>query len=645
MKRKAILAVVMSLLLLAGIGGCDIVKDVQDQVEDVKDIVEDITDGTTPEPAKTESGIPLNFDYWLKINTGEWEETPEGIRVYGAGYRLGHQGVRTKNNYNFTDSETFIKWKAHGGASGEYGAFWVFLMSDYDPETAETSGLVRGGYFTTDHSYKNSVVISEDTWYYTRINVNPDDSYTTVTATGNYDTGGGTSVYDDTGTYQNAGNGKIVVIFNDNYGGTETYLVVGEAKTSAGEASATANQITPEPGNTDGKTVLVWCCQGVRNARLNGENPLLVGQDNQVTIQVDQPLWAEFDYTDSFGREQHTRIDLDSYYDYFILRENGGWTQVKYQEAYENDKGSCLTPTPTTEPAGESQLGRFPSALAFDGTNIWVTTKGNGSLNRLSGIDGSLLNTFKVGEGPSDVLFDGSNIWVANQYDDTVMKVNPGNGAILGTYPVGDYPSALEYDGENIWVANQKGSSLTKLRASDGANLLTYSLPGNGKIPTDLAFDGDNLWVGCYWGYLMRLNVSDDMLIPSHDTGGHIAGLAYDGESVRAVIWHEGPAVPQVRRYSTSQWLWLGDYQLNEVNLPSAIAYDGSSFWVADNTGNKVIKLPAGYPSYTDERKVSMPEEEVTYQTGDGPADMIYANGYMWIANDRDSTVIRIPAN
>lgn len=89
---------------------------------------------------------------------------------------------------------------------------------------------------------------------------------------------------------------------------------------------------------TGDKTVVVWVRDGVRNATMSGGNPLAVGQDNSVTIMVNHPLWVEFDYTDSFGRDQHTRIDLDDYYDFFILRENGGWTQLKYRDAYEEEK-------------------------------------------------------------------------------------------------------------------------------------------------------------------------------------------------------------------------------------------------------------------------------------------------------------------
>jgi hypothetical protein len=120
---------------------------------------------------------------------------------------------------------------------------------------------------------------------------------------------------------------------------------------SGSNAASSAIYIVVLPAQTpttssDEKTVLIWCCPGVRNAMLYGETPLPVGQDNSVTVKHDQAIWAEYDYTDQFGREQHTRVELDNYYDYFVLRENGGWSQSKYPDGYEADKSTCPAASP-----------------------------------------------------------------------------------------------------------------------------------------------------------------------------------------------------------------------------------------------------------------------------------------------------------
>lgn len=540
----------------------DIVENTEglkDKADDIKEKAEDLVSAITSDPNTTspdttspDTSNPgtstMDISSWIKVNTGEWEQTAGGIKVYGAGYREGHQGLQSKDKYNFNGSETRIKWMANGGG-GTFSAFWVLLISGYVPETAENSGILRGGYFTTDHSWKESVVIDVDTWYYTHITVTPDSQFTAITTKNGYDDGGGEIVYEGTGEYENAENGSIVVVFQDNYGGLDTYVVVGEVITDAGAPGTT---VASQPPPT--------------------------------------------------------------------------------------------TPPPAVGPGGEIELGHYPTAVTYDGTNIWVTTKGaDGGLHKLNGTTGELLATYEVGMSSADVLYDGTNIWVVNQGDNNVVKVNPGDGSIIGTYPVGEYPSAIEYDGENIWVANQKGGTLTKLSASDGANLLTYTLPGGSKIPKELAFDGENLWVGCHWGYLMRLRVSDAAIQPSFSTGGYVSGLAFDGESVRTVIWSDVSKTPMVRKYSVTDWIWLGNYDLHQINHPSALYYDGASFWVADSNEDKIIKLPAGYPSVGDTVPFSMTDDEVIYQTGPGPSDMVYANGYMWVTNERGNTISMIP--
>jgi hypothetical protein len=47
----------------------------------------------TATPTVTVSTISLDFDSWVKVNDGEWDQVTDGIRVFGAGHREGHQGL------------------------------------------------------------------------------------------------------------------------------------------------------------------------------------------------------------------------------------------------------------------------------------------------------------------------------------------------------------------------------------------------------------------------------------------------------------------------------------------------------------------------------------------------------------------------
>ena len=57
------------------------------------------------------------------------------------------------------------------------------------------------------------------------------------------------------------------------------------------------------------------------------------------------------------------------------------------------------------------------------------------------------------------IAFDGTNMWVTNRGDDTVTKLSPA-GAMLGTFAVGSDPVGIAFDGTHMWVA---GSGVTEL--------------------------------------------------------------------------------------------------------------------------------------------------------------------------------------
>jgi len=347
MRKLAVLLSVLLVLMFVVISfGCDQAKTIMDEAEDIIDKAEEIassipTDSDTNDVSPTLSPA-MDINSWIKVNTGEWEQTDEGVKVWGAGHRFPHQGLLSKDIFNFMDSETLVKWKANGG-SGNYAQFGAYLMGDYDIETGGYSTAARAGFFTTDHSWNNSLVINENTWYYTRFTVNADGTYTTATSTGNYDINGGALLYESTDYFENADSGSILVLFNDNYGGTETNVLVGEVVTSAG--STTGTTVTSdqpkilEAQNAGIKTILVFPQPGITNATVN-DIPIFTGQDNQVQIDTDQPLQMEYNFVNEYGNLSEATQDLDTYYDFHVLKANGGWASTIHRSAYDTDKNS-----------------------------------------------------------------------------------------------------------------------------------------------------------------------------------------------------------------------------------------------------------------------------------------------------------------
>jgi len=74
-----------------------------------------------------------------------------------------------------------------------------------------------------------------------------------------------------------------------------------------------------------------------------------------------------------------------------------------------------------------------------------------------------VLGTFAVGSAPTAVAFDGANIWVTNWGSANVTKLRAADGSVLGTFAVGSNPFAVAFDGANVWVTNGGSSTVSKL--------------------------------------------------------------------------------------------------------------------------------------------------------------------------------------
>lgn len=95
--------------------------------------------------------------------------------------------MQTKNLYNLKDSTVYIKWKP--GDSSTYSGFSVCISSikeTYDVYTGAFNRVFCTSYLTTHHSYANSIVINNNTWYYTRAVIN-NNIVNYYTAVNNYD--------------------------------------------------------------------------------------------------------------------------------------------------------------------------------------------------------------------------------------------------------------------------------------------------------------------------------------------------------------------------------------------------------------------------------------------------------------------------
>src|SRR5271169_5068878 len=124
-------------------------------------------------------------------------------------------------------------------------------------------------------------------------------------------------------------------------------------------------------------------------------------------------------------------------------------------------------------------LGSNPYGATFDGSHMWISNRGNGTVTEIQASTGDVLRTIKVGKNPDGMAFDGTNIWVANEGGNSVTELQASTGTVLGTFNVGTAPHNIAFDGANLWVTNYGSNNVTELQASDGSVLGTFAVGTN----------------------------------------------------------------------------------------------------------------------------------------------------------------------
>ncbi len=302
------------------------------------------------------------------------------------------------------------------------------------------------------------------------------------------------------------------------------------------------------------------------------------------------------------------------------------------------------------------KVGNSPSALAFDGENMWVANSGDNTVTKLRAYDGANLGTFPVGSNPQALAFDGANIWVGNNGDSTVTKLRASDGANLGTFPLKSawnggtsyQPYWLGFDGVNLWesgFASGTGCATLKLQVTDASPLACVELQSQGQL-FNLAIAGTYVVQGgsaeSTWGSLTQVlptvrgnngliqletAVLDFPLGPGDSIESHFPFVATDGVNV----WLEDQSY--IYKVRAGDGALLASYP----GSPSApgtpaigngfLAFDGANLWAPDG-GTGVMKFRASDGAFLGD-----------FPAGKDPVAVAFDGANVWVANQGDNTV------
>jgi DNA-binding beta-propeller fold protein YncE len=144
----------------------------------------------------------------------------------------------------------------------------------------------------------------------------------------------------------------------------------------------------------------------------------------------------------------------------------------------------AATGTPIRVLTGPRYQFNRPDAIAADGTRVWVANYGSGvgnarggsvtELNAATGAPIRVLTESGYGfNGPSAIALDGTRVWVTNDpYNSggSVTELNAATGAPIRVLTGPSYPfsglGAIATDGTRVWVTNTRAGWLTEFPES-----------------------------------------------------------------------------------------------------------------------------------------------------------------------------------
>jgi DNA-binding beta-propeller fold protein YncE len=285
---------------------------------------------------------------------------------------------------------------------------------------------------------------------------------------------------------------------------------------------------------------------------------------------------------------------------------------------------------------GLTDVGGQPLLIKSDGADLWVGDVDLGTVSRVRGSDGKLLETWtgaasgfgvlcamgkvfvtgstspgrlyqidptqppgavttlssNLGGGTSGITFDGQRIWTANfnvpnSGSISIVSLNPTTVTNITTgfsHPIG-----ILYDGTNVWVTDSGDNTLKKLDTSGG---ILESIPV-GMSPFFPAFDGANLWVP-------NLNSNSVSVVrAAGPLGGKVvATLSGNGLSgpLAAAFDGERILITNIDVGSVSLWkaldlIPLGSFFTVQAGFPYGTCSDGVNFWITLNSTGKVARF------------------------------------------------------
>jgi YVTN family beta-propeller protein len=231
-------------------------------------------------------------------------------------------------------------------------------------------------------------------------------------------------------------------------------------------------------------------------------------------------------------------------------------------------------------------IGDSPYAVSSDGTHVWVTNLGEGSVSEIEASSGTVIRTIPVGASAFDVSSDGTDVWVTSPSAELVTEIDASSGTVVKTIPVGSRPHGISSDGAHVWLTNPEEDTVTELDAASAMVLRTIPV---GSEPEGVSADGTHVWVANYAqapeGTVSEIEASSGTVIRTISAGRGANGVSSDG----AQVWVTSDGENTVREIEASTGSVI--HTINVGREPYGVSADGTHVWVANYGGRTLSEI------------------------------------------------------
>jgi YVTN family beta-propeller protein len=283
------------------------------------------------------------------------------------------------------------------------------------------------------------------------------------------------------------------------------------------------------------------------------------------------------------------------------------------------------------------RTGSAPSAMAFDGLNVWALNSGANTVTRYNTSTG-VAGTVVVGTHPNAAAFDGTSLWVTNLDSNSISRINVTSNAVSTiSTGAGTKPTGIVFDGTAMWVS-LAGAQSVRRYATTGAALGTVTVASTPNVqPYDLAFDGRFLYAVAndaaaptsqHISEVIRIDpLTQAVQRNSIPIEGHYAHLTLGP----TMIYVADPYVGVVAFIELSTLEVSNSFIMHLDSHPSGIAFDGGSLWVAEPDAHAIARIDQ--LGYVHELPIAA--------AGALPTGVMFDGSNMWVSNGGTNTVQR----